>query len=93
MRPAGGAGYKALEVVRGKADIYAHTTLIKKWDICSGDAILRAVGGEMRTLKNNEINYDKDLPAANEEGLLAVMNGNLKHYMDKLAPIFAQQAQ
>ena len=55
--------------------------------------MLRAVGGEMRTLKNNEINYDKDLPAANEDGLLAVMNGNLQYYMEKLAPTFAAEQQ
>ena len=36
---------------------YVHTTLIKKWDICPGDAILRAYGGKMTRLNGDEIKY------------------------------------
>lgn len=41
---AGGSGYKILELVRGSADLYLHTTSIKKWDVCAGDAIIRSMG-------------------------------------------------
>lgn len=27
-----------------QADVYVHVTLIKKWDICAGAALLRALG-------------------------------------------------
>ncbi len=43
MTPAGGAGYKVLEVTSGREDAYIHVTLIKKWDLCAGNAILNAL--------------------------------------------------
>ncbi|GBP19501.1 Putative inositol monophosphatase 3 [Eumeta japonica] len=54
---AAGAGFKAMGVVNGTYDIYLHTSAIKKWDICAGNAILNAVNGEMRTTKGDKIDY------------------------------------
>lgn len=87
--PAGGAGYKSIEVLRGKVDVYAHVTLIKKWDICAGNAILNSLAGQMKTLKNEVIDYDKSGPVANEDGLLAAMH-NFDYYMNKLGPAFVK---
>ena len=41
----------------GTAQAYVHTTLIKKWDICPGDAILRHYGGKMTRLNGDTITY------------------------------------
>uniref|UniRef100_A0A1B6GM15 Putative inositol monophosphatase 3 n=1 Tax=Cuerna arida TaxID=1464854 RepID=A0A1B6GM15_9HEMI len=68
---AGGAGYKVLQVVGGNASAYVHTTAIKKWDLCAGDAILSAVGGTMTTLTNEEISYAATSDSVNTNGLLA----------------------
>ncbi|XP_065174739.1 inositol monophosphatase 3-like [Sycon ciliatum] len=54
VTPAGGAGYKAFQLIQNSADAYVHTTAIKKWDICVGDAMLRHTGGELRSLKTGE---------------------------------------
>ena len=51
------SGYKAWALFDGTAQAYVHTTLIKKWDICPGDAILRAYGGKMTRLNGDEIKY------------------------------------
>lgn len=71
---AGGSGFKTIEVIKGTQDVYVHTTLIKKWDICSGDAILRALGGKQTDLRGEEINYSHDLDPKAEHGLIATMH-------------------
>lgn len=74
-----GAGYKVIEVVKGTEDVYVHTTLIKKWDICAGDAILRAIGGTQTDLLGNDINYSHNLNPKNEHGLIATMHDHDKY--------------
>uniref|UniRef100_A0A182MC89 Putative inositol monophosphatase 3 n=1 Tax=Anopheles culicifacies TaxID=139723 RepID=A0A182MC89_9DIPT len=68
---AGGAGFKVLQVIQNNATAYLHTTHIKKWDICAGDAILGAIGGRMSDLHNENIVYNRDTPSLNPNGLLA----------------------
>ena len=80
---AAGAGYKVLQVVEDRADLYLHTTAIKKWDICAGDAILRAVDGRMTTRTGEEIDYSFEGSPKNELGLVAATKNHAK-YLDKL---------
>lgn len=70
---AGGAGYKVLEVASKNVSAYIHTTVIKKWDICAGNAILNALGGQMTTLKNERIDYSSSSSPKNEDGILATL--------------------
>lgn len=80
---AAGAGYKVLQVVGNNATAYLHSTKIKKWDICAGDAILRTFGGKMTTLDNQLIDYGPNESPVNARGLLAtVVNHEL--YIDKI---------
>ncbi|XP_055615250.1 putative inositol monophosphatase 3 [Toxorhynchites rutilus septentrionalis] len=69
--PAGGAGYKVLQVIHNNATGYIHSTAIKKWDICAGNAILNSVGGKMTDLRNQEILYGDKEYFVNKHGLLA----------------------
>ncbi|KAK6178760.1 hypothetical protein SNE40_011272 [Patella caerulea] len=90
VTPAGGAGYKTLEVIRGHADAYIHVTAIKKWDICAGNALLSALDGKMTTINGrNIIDYSPNGSPINSEGLLATMN-NHNDYLDKLEPVVSK---
>ncbi|NWS44339.1 IMPA3 monophosphatase, partial [Probosciger aterrimus] len=86
--PAGGAGYKVLALLdvaeknQEEADVYIHVTYIKKWDICAGNAVLRALGGHMTTLSGEEISYTGS--DGNEGGLIASINMNHKALIEKL---------
>ncbi|KFM01708.1 Inositol monophosphatase 3, partial [Aptenodytes forsteri] len=86
--PAGGAGYKVLALLdvaeknQEEADVYIHVTYIKKWDICAGNAVLRALGGHMTTLTGEEISYTGS--DGNEGGLIASINMDHKALIEKL---------
>ncbi|XP_040828478.1 Golgi-resident adenosine 3',5'-bisphosphate 3'-phosphatase [Ochotona curzoniae] len=86
--PAGGAGYKVLALLdvpdknQEKADLYIHVTYIKKWDICAGNAILKALGGHMTTLNGEEISYTGS--DGIEGGLLASIRMNHQALVRKL---------
>ncbi len=58
-------------------------TLIKKWDICAGAAILRALGGRLTTLSGSEVDYSGRSGPRNEGGVLATMHDH-QAYVDVL---------
>lgn len=59
------------------ASAYIHTTNIKKWDICAGNAILNALGGRMTGLLGEEINYNSgENNVLHEKGLLATLSNH-----------------
>lgn len=74
-------------MIKGSVHAYTHVTLIKKWDICAGNAILNAVGGKMTTLDGDFIDYSAYLSPKNNRGLLATVRKNIHYlYLEKLAP-------
>lgn len=79
-------GFKTLALFNGKASVYVHTTLIKKWDICSGSAILRQAGGKMTTLKGEDIDFSYSSNPKNKGGLLAARTQH-DVYLEKLGPV------
>ncbi|XP_019845333.2 putative inositol monophosphatase 3 isoform X1 [Bactrocera dorsalis] len=80
---AAGAGYKVLQVISNNATAYLHSTKIKKWDICAGDAILNALGGAMTNLNDELIDYGPEGSPVNDQGLLATLK-NHDEYIEKL---------
>ena len=73
------------QVAENKADLYLHTTAIKKWDICAGDAVLRAIGGRMTTLRGQEVNYSLKGNPKNSDGIVAAATeSEHARYLEKL---------
>ncbi|XP_031143360.1 inositol monophosphatase 3 [Sander lucioperca] len=88
---AGGAGYKVLSLLEmpssetgsmDQADVYIHVTFIKKWDICAGAALLKALGGHMTTLKGEDIDYSGT--PVNKGGLVASVGVDHKALLERL---------
>lgn len=83
-------GYKVLALLdstdkeQEMADMYIHVTYIKKWDICAGDAILRSLGGQMTTLKGEQIDYSGS--EGNTGGLLASIKTDHEGLVKRLPP-------
>nr|CDS34824.1 inositol monophosphatase [Hymenolepis microstoma] len=61
--PAGGSGYKMIELARGGADLYIHTGGARRWDVCGPSTVLQARGGVVRTLKGDSITFSHHDPS------------------------------
>lgn len=77
---AGGSGYKAMEILNDKADVYLHVSKIKKWDICAPNAIIKNKGGKFLTRNGQKIRYDTEDPVLNT-GFIGALN-NFGYYFD-----------
>lgn len=51
-------------------------TNIKKWDVCAGHAILRALGGRVSTMKDEPIKYGEGDDVLIKNGLLASLHND-----------------
>ena len=72
-------------MIKGTQDAYVHVTLIKKWDICAGNAILNALGGRLTQLTGEEVDYSgRPAHEKNEGGVLATMHDH-KAYLEAFA--------
>ena len=69
-------------IVRGESDIYISLSLPKgsapkDWDFAAPEAILRAAGGAITNLNNEELSYDK--LNYEQNGIIIASNNASKH--------------
>lgn len=83
---AGGAGYKILQVLQGKANAYVHITNIKKWDTCAGHAILSASKGQLTMLNGAAVQYELNGDVVIHGGILGTLFDH-ETYLDKLKDV------
>lgn len=72
---AGGSGYKTIEVIRGRVDVYMHLTRIKKWDVCAPNAIVRSIpGGRMTDLEGQSLKFGDPKDKVIDRGIVASLD-------------------
>ena len=51
------AAMQVWELATGHEDVYIHSSMIKKWDICAGAAILNSLGGRLTDADGKDIDF------------------------------------
>ena len=78
----GSIGCKIASIIRGESDIYISLSLPDKsspkdWDFAAPEAILKAAGGSITKINNQELFYGK--PNYEQGGIIVASNNNLRH--------------
>ena len=78
----GSIGCKIASIIRGESDIYISLSLPgksspKDWDFAAPEAILKAAGGAITNLDNEELSYGS--PNFKQEGIIIASNNKQKH--------------
>jgi len=82
---AGGAGYKVLLLLEGKADAYVFPTKgTKLWDTCAPEAILRSAGGRLTDTKGKDIEYHQNSEVQNLIGFIATLHADHDKILNQL---------
>ncbi|XP_058058849.1 3'(2'),5'-bisphosphate nucleotidase 1 [Anopheles bellator] len=72
----GGAGYKVLQLLEGKAHAYVFASNgCKKWDTCAPEAVLEANGGTLTDMLGRHYQYGENVSFANSSGVLGTVAG------------------
>lgn len=73
----GGVGYKMLTIMSQKSDAYVHSGSINRWDICAGDAIIRAKtsgNSYIKSFSGNPLTYAKSDSGLISDGFVASLD-------------------
>ena len=78
----GSIGCKIASIIRGESDIYISLSLPgnsspKDWDFAAPEAILKAAGGAITDINNQDLTYGK--PNFEQRGIIVASNDNLRH--------------
>lgn len=72
----GGAGFKVIQLLEGKAHAYVFASPgCKKWDTCAPEAVLEAAGGRLTDISGDVYQYGANVSFPNLGGVLATARG------------------
>ncbi len=83
----GGAGYKAMMVAEGSAEVWYHRgRKCHEWDLCAPSMIVNEAGGQATDFYGNPLVFNKEMPEL-LTGVLASNGKNHKGLVETLAPL------
>lgn len=86
----GGAGFKVLLVLEGKAHAYVFASSgSKRWDTCGPEGLLEGIpGGILTDIEGQRLNYEfrEDNNYLNDKGVLACVGKDKFDYLTNLVP-------
>jgi len=79
----GSIGCKVASIIRGESDIYISLSLPnqsapKDWDFAAPEAVLKAAGGSITNLDNEDLIYNRE--TFEHSGMIIASNNKQKHY-------------
>lgn len=82
----GGAGYKVILLLEGKAHAYVFASKgCKRWDTCAPEAVLHAIGGILTDFYGEQYPYNAGTSYPNVRGVLATAPGEVHEwYLSKI---------
>ncbi|XP_012057435.1 PREDICTED: 3'(2'),5'-bisphosphate nucleotidase 1 [Atta cephalotes] len=91
----GGAGYKVVLLLEGKAHAYVFASRgCKRWDTCAPEAVLHAIGGVLTDLHGNRYPYNQETMHVNMRGILATAPGQSHQwYLSRIPDEVKQKLQ
>lgn len=69
MHPSGSIALKLARIAAGEADVTFSMSPRSEWDLCAGDALVRAAGGVLRRRDGRPIGYNAPHPSL-EQGII-----------------------
>ncbi|XP_011504138.1 PREDICTED: 3'(2'),5'-bisphosphate nucleotidase 1-like isoform X2 [Ceratosolen solmsi marchali] len=77
----GGAGYKVVLLLEGKAHAYVFASKgCRRWDTCAPEAVLHAVGGTLTDIHGERYSYNSKTSYPNKGGVLATAPGQIHQW-------------
>ena len=92
MIRSGSPGVKCGLIAEGKRDLYIHpTSLLREWDTCAPEVLIREAGGDVTDCLGNPLRYNKPDPVQHQ-GMVACTPGVIDWVLERIVPVFREES-
>ena len=87
---SGSPGVKCGLIAGGKRDLYIHPTpLLREWDTCAPEMLIREAGGDVTDCLGNPLRYNKPDPVQ-RQGMAACAPDVIDWVLERITPLFRE---